>query len=214
MSGDGWIPDDLLDSDTREAFRRFTTPRRGAGGRWLWPRDEVVGILLPEPFPAEWEAEIERHEALQCDEEAEPAPSDPLIVEKLIAVEVRRRQSARHRQRVGHPTPTTMRPSRWAHVPLTVLFEAAGNRLYLRGNGVTECGHEPLHTSKGGRCVAINPTTGLWWCRGCRRGGDAVTLVMDLEGCTAKEARSRLTARFGPTPEPAPRKRVIEIELR
>jgi hypothetical protein len=216
MSEQHWVPDADLDPETREALREFTTPRIGPDGRTYWPADEVPGVLLPDALPPAWEREIERQDESDPGEEpetTEPAIQDVATVDRLIAAEVRRRQSARRTQRVGHGATGTMRPSRWVHVPLAQLFAAAGNRLSVRGNGVIECAHEPLHASKGGRCVAINPTTGLWWCRGCRRGGDAVTLVMDLEGCSAKEARARLTARFGPVPEPAPGKRVIEIEL-
>jgi hypothetical protein len=196
VTGDGWLPDDLLDSETREALAAFTTPRRGTDGGWCWPAAEVRGIVLPEPFPPEWEAEVARRDEQECDAE-EPAPADPLPLERLIAAEVRRRQSARRLRRTSTAA-TMIRPSRWAHVPLAQLFAAAGNCLYERGNGTIECAHEPLHSSKGGRCVSINPTTGLWWCRGCRRGGDAATFLIDLTGCSTTAAAAQLTQAYGP----------------
>ena len=87
-------------------------------------------------------------------------------------------------------------PSRWAHVPLAALFADAGNRLHARG-ARWESGHEPLHGSKSGRCVLIDPSAGHWYCRSCRRGGDAATFVMDLRGSSYPAAVAWLIERYG-----------------
>ncbi|MBI3977163.1 MAG: hypothetical protein HY331_03150 [Chloroflexi bacterium] len=110
-------------------------------------------------------------------------------------------------------------PSRWVHVPLADLFAAQGNRLYMRGDRI-ETGHEPLHSSKSGRCVWIDPTAGRWWCRSCRRRGDAITYIQELHGSTYTGAAQWLTERYGPpagesrrTPRRPPQPRWIEVAL-
>lgn len=89
-------------------------------------------------------------------------------------------------------------PPRWGHVPLVELFEQAGNRVHGRSGGRAECGHEPVHGSKGGRCVTIDPTRGLWYCRSCRTGGDAVRLVCQAHGLSYGAAVRWLADRYGP----------------
>jgi hypothetical protein len=101
--------------------------------------------------------------------------------------------------------------SRWADVPLAELFRQAGNPIHVRANGVIETGHEPVHASQSGRCVEIDAVRGLWWCRGCRQGGDAVTLVKQMRGSSAQEAARELTARFGPPAGARSPKRVITV---
>ncbi|MGI8553474.1 MAG: CHC2 zinc finger domain-containing protein [Dehalococcoidia bacterium] len=100
-------------------------------------------------------------------------------------------------ERAAAPTGEAARPSRWAHVPLAALFEQAGNTLYERQNGRIETGHEPTHGSKSGRCVLIDPAMGRWYCRGCRRGGDAVTFLMDINGWNYHRAVVTLQERYG-----------------
>src|SRR3712207_7913895 len=51
-----------------------------------------------------------------------------------------------------------------------------------------ETGHEPLHGSRSGRCVVISVDVGRWWCRSCRRSGDAATHLADVLGCSYAEA--------------------------
>jgi hypothetical protein len=211
MRPDRWIADDLLDDELREALARFTTPRRGEDGGLVWPRNEVVGVLLPEPIPLEWEQELEAREAAVEQEDAAAACPPPSP--DLIATEVARRQRARQAKRTTRRLGTPTTRSRWAHVPLAALFNEAGNPLHERGNGIVECGHEPVHGSKGGRYVSITPVTGLWWCRSCRQGGDAVSLVMALQGCSRQEAEAVLFLRFGAPSGPRRRERVITIEL-
>jgi hypothetical protein len=45
--------------------------------------------------------------------------------------------------------------------------------------------------------VVIDPAIGLWWCRACRRGGDAATLLMQLHGWSYRRAAQVLRERFG-----------------
>lgn len=110
--------------------------------------------------------------------------------------EVARRQLDRLQQ-APQPRPDASPPGRWAHVPLAELFERAGNTIRRRHNGSAECGHEPFHGSRSGRCVAIDERLGLWYCRFCRRGGDAARIVMDLNGWPYREAAAWLARRYG-----------------
>jgi hypothetical protein len=218
MTDDAFVADENLDPETREALSVFTTARSDAGGV-LWPSDEVSGELLPERFPPEWEHRLQEDEAVETAEsDTENAAESPLS-NAHVAQEVARRQS-RRRVALSRGVPTNNgKPSRWLHVPLVDLFEAAGNRLFKRGNGVVECGHEPMHGSRGGRCVALDPKAGLWWCRSCRRGGDAATFVMDRTGCSAAEAATELTDRYGPpsnassSPRPSSRRRIAAVTI-
>jgi hypothetical protein len=116
-----------------------------------------------------------------------------------IAAIVAARQHQRLVQALGrrwHSSETTAQPSSWRHVPLDELF-GAHNTLYPRGNGLLESGHEPLHTSKGGRCVLVDTTAGRWWCRSCRQHGDAATFVMAINGWPHSEATRWLAAQYG-----------------
>jgi hypothetical protein len=92
-------------------------------------------------------------------------------------------------------------PSRWPQVPLELLLEEAGNKVVERYNGTLVSAHEPVHGSKSGTCLVAWPGSGRWWCSSCRQGGDALSLIMSLEGLSYGAARSYLIERFGP---PAP----------
>ena len=110
--------------------------------------------------------------------------------------EVARRQLAR--LGAGATPPAGERaPSRWAHIPLSELFAQAGNTVRVRPDGSAECGHEPFHASRSGRCVCLDEVAGRWYCRSCRRGGDAATLVMDLHGWPYPRAAAWLDERYG-----------------
>lgn len=111
------------------------------------------------------------------------------------------RQLARRQlSRLQRPTPapaTRAGASQWAHVPLDVLLQEAGNVVRRRRNGRLESGHEPVHRSTSDRCVVVDPSLGLWWCRSCRRGGDAANLLMKLHGWPYRRAATVLAERFG-----------------
>jgi hypothetical protein len=122
-------------------------------------------------------------------------------------VAARQRAALSGARRVGQATPheTTepRRPSRWAHVPLAELFEQAGNMVYSRADGRQECGHEPEHSSRSGRCVLLDAARGYWYCRSCHGGGDAATLVQALHGLPYMDAAGWLTERYGAPATPA-----------
>ena len=112
-----------------------------------------------------------------------------------LAAEVARRQRARlersSRVRSGAASP-------WKHVPVARLFEREGNALLSLRDGTVETGHQPFHGSNSGRCVSIAPDAGLWYCRGCRRGGDAATLLMALTGEPYRRVARTLAEQYGP----------------
>jgi hypothetical protein len=99
--------------------------------------------------------------------------------------------------RATHSTTEAHAPSPWAHVPLADLFREAGNDLHERPGGRSETGHEPVHRSSSGRCVVLETGRGVWWCRSCRRGGDALTLLMQFHGWSAARAIIWLLDRYG-----------------
>jgi hypothetical protein len=130
-----------------------------------------------------------------------------------LTAEVARRQQAKLRAaQAPRTTAPHWTPSRWLHVPLVELFADAGCRVYIRSNGRLETTH-PTHASKSGRCLEADPTAGRWWCRSCRRSGDAATWLQDLHGWRYPEAAAWLLAQYGPpagsTPRPS-RRPVIE----
>ena len=87
--------------------------------------------------------------------------------------------------------------SPWAHVPLADLFVEQGNRIHRRSDGLTECGHEPIHGSNSGRCVLLDLDRGRWWCRSCRQLGDAPAYLAAVHGCRYRDAAELLAGRFG-----------------
>lgn len=91
---------------------------------------------------------------------------------------------------------STRAPSRWAHVDLAALFEAAGNPVQRQGNGL-RCGHEPFHASKSRSCVRIDAGTGRWHCQSCKQSGDAITFVMALHELSFAAAEVWLIERYG-----------------
>jgi len=93
-------------------------------------------------------------------------------------------------------------PSSWAHVPLAALFAAQGNVLWAQSRGTIKTGHEPIHGSKSGTCVVIDPDRGLWFCRSCRRGGDAAGFLMALRGWDYRCAAERLRWQYGTARRP------------
>jgi len=72
-----------------------------------------------------------------------------------------------------------------------------GNKVRPRRDGSFDCGHEPIHPSKSGRCVWIRPDEGRYYCRSCGERGDAVTFVMRAWGVSYKTAARWLRERFG-----------------
>ena len=227
MASDGLRADDDLAPSLRDYLAQFITPRRGLDGRRYWPIDEILINLDPADLPTDMVAatgliladelatlRADEDECQAHDDEHDdlPAESAKLPPAEDVTLEVARRQQARLARSQDRGADRPRRPSRWSHVPLATLFEQAGNQLSERPNGSIETGHEPCHSSRSGRCVTIEPGLGLWWCRGCRQGGDALTLLQQLHGWTRSQATQYLTRQFGAPqrrgqqPEPKPRK--------
>ncbi len=116
-----------------------------------------------------------------------------------VDAEVRTRQAARLERKAARGTAARGRPSRWAHVKLAELFAETGNVIYETSHdGELETGHQPFHNSKRGRCLRIDTNLGLWYCRSCGQGGDAVTLWTAISGHRRKQAAIELAKRYGP----------------
>lgn len=74
-------------------------------------------------------------------------------------------------------------------VSIREIFEEAGNPIRIRGDKRrADTGHSPVHSSRSGRCVALDLERNLWFCRACRQGGGIVEAVMSLRGCSRAEA--------------------------
>ncbi|MCC6381723.1 MAG: hypothetical protein IT304_04400 [Dehalococcoidia bacterium] len=86
--------------------------------------------------------------------------------------------------------------SSWRHVPLADLF-AELNEIHTRGDDRLETGHEPVHTSRSGRCVVVDPALGLWYCRSCRRGGDAASFLAASRDWSRRRAELWLVLQYG-----------------
>jgi hypothetical protein len=115
-----------------------------------------------------------------------------------VQVEVARRQLERLRAAPRRPRRWDSVPSIWRHAPLEHLFTTAGNILHSRADGTVECGHEPMHASRGGRCVVLTPGLGRWYCRSWRTGGDAATFVIQVNGWDYPTAAAWLSEHYGP----------------
>ncbi len=73
---------------------------------------------------------------------------------------------------------------------LVALFEAKGIR--MKKNGKSYFGLCPFHDDKT-PSLSINPTTNLWQCFGCNKGGDAIRFIELFDQVDFKEAIKRLT---------------------
>jgi hypothetical protein len=135
------------------------------------------------------------------------AASDDLRVRALAERQLARLQRG---ARPGNPDRVSDL-SRWAHVPLLDLWATAGNVHYEVAGGRYESGHQPAHGSRSGRCVSIDPTKAMWFCRSCRIGGGVVAAVVSLRGVSATAAARWLEARYGPPP--GRRRRIWEVVL-
>jgi CHC2 zinc finger/Toprim domain len=74
--------------------------------------------------------------------------------------------------------------------------EIARRRIKLKGRGPERCG--PCPKCGGTDRFAINTNKQIWNCRGCQRGGDVISLVQHLDGCTFDAAVATLS-RHDPT---------------
>jgi phage/plasmid primase-like uncharacterized protein len=74
--------------------------------------------------------------------------------------------------------------------------EIARRGIKLKGRSPERCG--PCPKCGGTDRFAINTTKQIWNCRGCQRGGDVISLVQHLDGCTFAAAVATLS-RQAPT---------------
>jgi len=74
--------------------------------------------------------------------------------------------------------------------------EIARRGIKLNGRGPERCG--PCPNCGGTDRFAINTNKQIWNCRGCQRGGDVISLVQHLDGCTFGAAVATLS-RHNPT---------------
>jgi hypothetical protein len=81
---------------------------------------------------------------------------------------------------------------------LAQLFAGAGNQLHPTSAGF-KTGHEPVHRSESGQCVAIDADQAHWYCHSCHQGGDLLKAVMSLKGVCREEAEAYLGALTGET---------------
>src|SRR5262249_44568784 len=81
---------------------------------------------------------------------------------------------------------------------LTQLFAAAGNPLHPTAAGF-KTGHEPVHRSESGQCVAIDADKERWYCHSCQQGGDLIKAVMSLKGMSREDAEAHLRELTGAT---------------
>ena len=140
----------------------------------------------PQPTPP-----ADRVQALLTRRYDRLAASDDAAVQRLAAIQRARLAAVPPGQTRAAEHTAPPRPS----IPVADLFARAGNKLHERRAGF-ETGHEPVHGSRSGRCVWINPAAGRWSCRSCGAGGDAVAAVMSLRGLGARQARVWLAKRY------------------
>jgi hypothetical protein len=74
---------------------------------------------------------------------------------------------------------------------LAQLFAAEGNPLHPTATGF-KTGHEPVHRSESGQCVAIDADRARWYCHSCHQGGDLIKAVMSLKGVRRADAETYL----------------------
>ena len=72
--------------------------------------------------------------------------------------------------------------------PITDVVARFGLRLKRQGRELVG----PCPVCGGNDRFAVHPTKGLWNCRHCVRGGDAIALLRHVEGCSFKEAVAAL----------------------
>jgi hypothetical protein len=106
------------------------------------------------------------------------------------------RATAHHQLAVLQDTPTfTERRCYDEHLEppttLRVLVEQVVGPLHERPSGDLE-GACPWHASSSGRSLVVFADGARWWCRSCRRGGDAAKWLALIEGITVAEAGRRL----------------------
>jgi DNA polymerase I-like protein with 3'-5' exonuclease and polymerase domains len=81
---------------------------------------------------------------------------------------------------------------------LAQLFAAGGNQIHPTATGF-KTGHEPVHRSESGQCVAIDADKERWYGHSCQQGGDLIKAVMSLKGVSREDAEAYLRERTSET---------------
>jgi DNA polymerase-1 len=81
---------------------------------------------------------------------------------------------------------------------LAQLFATGGNQIHPTATGF-KTGHEPVHRSESGQCVAIDAEKVCWYCHSCHQGGDLLKAVMSLKGVSREDAEAYLRELTGET---------------
>ena len=91
-----------------------------------------------------------------------------------------------------------------AKIPILLVLDRYG--IKIRGTGENLRGKCPLHDGDGDRSLSVNPSKGLFFCFSCKKGGNILDLVSQLEDVTVREAALQLQESFliGKQPQPAP----------
>ncbi len=95
----------------------------------------------------------------------------------------------------------------------TDIVEVVGDYVRLKKRGAKFWGLCPFHSEKS-PSFSVDPEHNLFYCFGCRKGGDVYTFVREIEGVGFFEAAKALAERAGvPLPEDAAQKeRANEVE--
>ena len=91
-------------------------------------------------------------------------------------------------------------------VPITAALEHY--RVKVDGEGENLRGKCPLHEGDGDRSLSVSPQKGLFFCFSCKKGGNVLDLVRELEGGSVRDAAlllrdSFLSGEGEPPPSPA-----------
>src|SRR5258708_5777702 len=96
--------------------------------------------------------------------------------------------------------------------------EIARRGIKLNGRGPERCG--PCPKCGGTDRFAINTSKQVWNCRGCQRGGDVISLIQHVDGCTFDAAVATLSRQDptgwgnGENAAPDPPNRVLKSHRR
>ena len=93
---------------------------------------------------------------------------------------------------------------------LSQVFATAGNTLRATPTGF-RTGHEPVHQSGSGTCVAIDISKGAWYCHSCQQGGGVVEAIMSLRGTSRYEAEAYAREHVCQDKTDAPKKTQAEL---
>jgi CHC2 zinc finger len=119
---------------------------------------------------------------------SELSPDEP-----SIAAAVAHPSSRKPAAHAAHGTKTNLLRRDWIAQARTVRIEDEIARRGLKLNGRGPERYGPCPKCGGTDRFAINTSKQVWNCRGCQRGGDVISLVQHLDGCTFDAAAATLS---------------------